>query len=332
MKLISQGTSIALAVALLGGCAARQSRSPQQPRPTATKEAGDSSVPGSLSEYMQKLRHLSANARPLTKNEAAETLETRDPAIAAELLLVSTEPTADRHRSLAERYRERGVLDAAYRHFNRAIALSPRDAAAYEGLARVWRDWGLPELAVGDAHRAAYYAPHSAAARNTYGTIMQALGRFDDAKAAYELASWLEPKAAYAVNNLCYLAFLTGRIDNAIDTCTRALKLDPTMTAARNNLALAFAAAGRVDLARRHFLDAGDRASGLYNTGIVHLARGDHRSALAAFDEASRARATFHLARERAQEIRARLRVTTLNERLNGAPTTTERTSGASAQ
>ena len=134
-------------------------------------------APESLSEYMQKVRHLSANARPLSKNEAVETLETRDPAIAAELLLASSQPTAERYRSLAERYRERGVLDAAYRNFNRAIALNPRDGAAYEGLARVWRDWGLPGLALGDAHRAVYYAPRSASARNTYGTVMQALGQ-----------------------------------------------------------------------------------------------------------------------------------------------------------
>jgi len=311
------------AVVVLGGCAARQPRRSHAPSPTAKEQAPASAGPESLSEYMQKLRHLSANVRPLTKQEAAETLESRDPAIAAELLLVTSEPTAERHRSLAETYRERGVLDAAYRHFKRAIALNPRDAAAYEGLARVWRDWGLPQLAVGDAHRATYYAPQSAAARNTYGTVMQALGRYQDAEAAYELASRLDPEAAYAVNNLCYVAFLGGRIDAAIETCTRALRLDPTLTTARNNLALAFAASGRVDLARAQFLDAGDRASGLYNTGIVYLSAGDYKNALAAFDQASRARATFSLARERAQQIRGQLRATTLNERLNGGAAST---------
>ena len=150
---------------------------PSRRPPPANERRNAAGAPESLSEYMQKIRHLSANARPLSKNEAVETLETRDPAIAAELLLVSSEPTAERTANLAERYRERGVLDAAYRNFNRAIALNPRDAAAYEGLARVWRDWGLPELALGDAHRAVYYAPQSASARNTYGTIMQALGQ-----------------------------------------------------------------------------------------------------------------------------------------------------------
>src|SRR5262245_34229959 len=299
---------------LLSGCATHNASTAQprfpQATPSASNEAAADSneaAAESLSDYMRKVRYLSAHARPLTKTEAAETLETRDPVLAAELLEVSKAPTADGYRNLAESYRERGVLDAAHRNFNSAIALNPRDGAAYEGLVRVWRDWGLPELALGDAHRAVYYAPQLASARNTFGTVMQALGHYDEARAAYELASRLEPKAAYAVNNLCYLAFVQGRIDTAIETCGKALELDPSMTAARNNLALALAASGRIDLARNKFIEAGDRASGLYNTGLVYLAAGDSAAALNAFDEATKARPTFHLARERARQLRADL-------------------------
>jgi tetratricopeptide (TPR) repeat protein len=269
---------------------------------------------------MAKVRHLSATARPGTGNTGASTLEGSDPALAAALMLAKASPTADRNRAVADMYRDRGVLDAAFRHYNRALTANPRDAGAYEGLARIWRDWGLPHLAVGDAHRAAFYAPHSASAQNTFGTIMQALGRYADAKSAYELASWLDPKAAYAANNLCYLSFLQGRIDAAVDACTVALELDPSLAAARNNLALAYAANGRMDLARTYFLD-GDRASGLYNTGIAYLAAGDDNNALAAFDAASRARPTLNMARERAEQIRARLfRSTNFTERTAGAP------------
>jgi tetratricopeptide (TPR) repeat protein len=267
----------------------------------------DLSTNASLSEYIQKLRHLSASAKPPSAKDAAETLEVRDPALAADLLQLSAAPTAEGHRAIAERYRELGVLDSAYRHFNDALALNPRDAAAYEGLARVWRDWGLPKLAVGDAHRAVFYAPRSASAQNTFGTIMQALGFYSDARSAYELASMLDPRAAYAVNNLCYLAFVNGRIEDAIDRCRDALRLDPSLAAARNNLALAFAASGRMDTAAAQFLDGGDPASGLYNTGIAYLAAGDERRALASFDAASRARPTFNISRERAELIRARL-------------------------
>ena len=182
MHIRSKTTSVALAVTLLAGCAARGPRAATPPSAAGGSEATDLSASASFSEYIQKVRHLSASAKPLNDKDAAATLEMRDPGLAADLLTLASSPTAERHRLVAERYRELGILDLAYRHFNDALALNPRDAAAYEGLARVWRDWGLPEAAVGDAHRATFYAPQSASARNTFGTIMQALGRYSDAK------------------------------------------------------------------------------------------------------------------------------------------------------
>lgn len=312
-RVLFRGAPIALLIALAAGCAARNTTSVSVPPPP--KESSAPLAPGtepvsetqSLSEAIRKIRHLSATARPKSAQEAVASLESSDTAFAAELAALKAAPTAERYVGVAEYYRERGVLDAAYRHFNRAVALNPRNAHAYEGLARVWRDWRLPELALGDAHRAVYFAPGRASARNTLGTVMQALGRRAEARDAYAYASLLDPQAAYAVNNLCYLSFVSGEITDAIDSCSQALKIDPQLRAARNNLGLAYAAAGRLDLARTHFLDAGDRASGLYNIGIAHLAAGDPRGALVAFDEASKARPTFAAARERALQIRAQL-------------------------
>lgn len=311
-----------LATALIaGGCALRMPReiAPPPGGTFATSTSGVSTR--DLSEYMEKVRHLSTAMRPPVPQHVP-TMEERDPELAAELRLLASTPSADAQCRIAERYRQRGILDAAYEHFSQALALDSRSADAYEGLARVWRDWGLPHLGLGDAHRATYYAPQSAAAQNTYGTLLQALGKYREARAAYELATWLDPHAAYAVNNLCYLSFLEGRTDAAIQGCTAALKLDPSLLAARNNLALAFAAAGKLDLARKEFLDAGDRASGLYNLGIVYLSAGNRPRALAAFDEASRTRVTFALARERANQIRGTMRTnpTLLTERVDGAP------------
>ncbi|HXW05673.1 MAG TPA: tetratricopeptide repeat protein [Vicinamibacterales bacterium] len=312
------GISAVVLAAFLAGCAARSPQTVPARGSDRQAPAGTDAGAESLSTFMAKVRYLST--RPVKR--AGETLEARDAELAADLASLGALPTADAHWRVAERYRQRGVLDMAYRHFNRALALDPRHAPAYEGLARVWRDWRLPHLGVADAHRATYYAPASASARNTYGTLMQALGRDRDAKLSYELAAMLDPKAAYAFNNLCYLSFLSGRIDAAIESCQTAVALDPTLAAARNNLGLAFAAAGRMDLARTQFLDAGDRAAGLYNTGLVYLAAGDPRQALAAFDAASRERATFALARERATRIRAMLRLpgARATERIDGAP------------
>ena len=114
---------------------------------------------------------------------------------------------------------------------------------------------------------------------------------------------------------ICAISRSSTAASMTIDRCTAALRLDPALSAARNNLGLAFAASGRLDLARAQFLDAGDHASGLYNTGIAYLASGDERNALAAFDAASRARPTFYVSRVRAALIRVRLSRTAVDGR-----------------
>jgi tetratricopeptide (TPR) repeat protein len=105
--------------------------------------------------------------------------------------------TPERHRSVAERYRELGILDAAYDHFDRARQLDPTDAAAYEGLARVWRDWGFPRLGLADASRAVYFAPSRATAYNTLGTLLAGVGRQREARRAWNRALALEPRALW---------------------------------------------------------------------------------------------------------------------------------------
>ena len=290
-----------LIAAAVSGCASHARPSLRAESPAESSVAG-----GSLSDYIAKIRHLSVAARP-THTTTAVMLESRDAELAQAVTRAQSSPTSEAYRRAGELYRQHGVLDTAYRYFNRAIRLDPHDAAAFDGLARVWRDWRLPELALGDAHRAVYYAPHSAVAHNTLGTIMQALGQHDQAKAAYELANSLDPNAAYALNNLCYLGLLAGHFDTAIQECQSALKVDPSLAAARNNLGLALAVSGRMDLARAEFADAGDGATGLYNSGIAYLAAGDLGGAVSAFDAASRRRPSFNLARERARQVRDQL-------------------------
>ena len=280
------------------GCALRTSDSTAASR-AATPEtvAGDS-----LETHIEKIRHLSA--RPAVKTNASPRIEQQDRQLAEGLLQLSLLPLGERHRFVAERYRALGVPDAAYKHFNQAVAINRRDAAAHDGLARVWRDWGFPHLALGDAHRAVYFDPASAAAHNTLGTVFQALGQQDAARRAYERATKLEPRATYALSNLCYLSFLHGDFDRAVTTCRSALAVNPAFVPARHNLALAHAAAGRFDLARAEFMDAGDEAVGFFNMGIVHLAVRDYPKATAAFDAASRANPSMSIARERALQAR----------------------------
>jgi tetratricopeptide (TPR) repeat protein len=238
-------------------------------------------------------------------SSTAATLEAGDEVLSAALFEVAVSPSAARHLRIAERYRELGILDAAYDHYVRARELEPKSGEPYEGLARVWRDWGFFDRALGEAMRSVHQAPSLATAHNTLGTIQMALGNGAEARRSFEKAVGLEPTAAYALNNLCYLSFLEGAATRAFAECRAALAVDPGMMAARNNLALLYATAQRDDLAQREFVAAGGPAAAAYNLGLVHFAARQYDAASRAFDMAARQRPSWAAPRERARIARA---------------------------
>jgi Flp pilus assembly protein TadD len=231
-------------------------------------------------------------------------LESSDAGLRVALAAALAAPSPGSLRAVAAAYDRRGVFDRAYEALEEARRLDPRDAVTHDALARLWRNARMPHLALGDAYRAIHAAPGWATAYNTLGTVFQALGRQDAARGQYQLAIELDPGAAYAINNLCYAELLAGRPAEAALLCRRALQADPALTAATNNLALAEAAAGRRTVSRRTFALAGDPAAASYNDGIVHLARREFVSAVAAFESAQRLRPEFALAVARAQQAR----------------------------
>jgi Flp pilus assembly protein TadD len=258
----------------------------------------------SLEVFMGKVRASSERARPASR---VQTVEAQDAAVAAALLAVAVRPSAAGHRAVAREYIRIGILDVAHEHLSAAVALDPRDAAAWDGLARIWRDWGFPHLALADAHRARYFAPSSPVVHNTLGTVLQALGHRADARAQYEKALALDTNAAYALTNLCYGWVLEGEAMKAADACRQALRLQPGSDAARNNLALAYDAAGDSFAAFATFASTGDEGRTEYNTGLVHLARRRYPEALKAFEAAQALRPRFRTAEAMARYTRKQL-------------------------
>jgi tetratricopeptide (TPR) repeat protein len=133
---------------------------------------------------------------------SASTIEVLQPQLRAALAGLEAARSAGAHVRVGQAYYGSGVLDSAMEHFDRALEMDARSAAAYDGRARVWRQWGLLGLAIGDAHRAVYFAPRSAEARNTLGTILIALGDSAGGAGAYRCAVHLDPSAAWARTNL----------------------------------------------------------------------------------------------------------------------------------
>jgi tetratricopeptide (TPR) repeat protein len=287
-----------------------------QPSVEKRKEKGEPAppVPDSLAQYVAKVRNLAARSRPAPT--ALRTLESQDRRLAAALLLAASAPAAESLRNVGDEYRRVGVLDMAFRYYNRALRADPTD-----GWARIWRDWGLPGLGLGDASRAVFYARSSgtsddtlgavSSARssgtsyNTLGTVMQALGNRRGARAAYEQAHRSDPQASYALTNLCYLSFLEANLDRALGECRRALELDPRSKPAHNNLALIYASQGRLDLARSELFRDADEAASQFNLGVIYLATSDYALAATAFQAALVARPSFSAAEQRARQARA---------------------------
>ena len=301
---------IGLAVVALSGCAARGGGgglagrfvTPGEPEIEYGPPAAEAPKQD-LQEYARKLRTLQAKAAPRTPT-LLPTIESRDPAIAAALLRVAMLPGGESHRLAAVAYRHAGVMDFAFRHYQRALRYDDCDSAAWEGMAQVWRDWGTPGLGLGDAHRAIYCRPHSASAYNTLGTLLEALGQRTHAREAFEFALRLEPAAGYALNNLCFLAIRDGDGARAQQSCERALALDPGMLSARTNLALAYAIQGDLARAEVQLLDGPDPAEALYNVGMLRMSVGDYQAAARAFERATKERPSLYEAHRRALQAR----------------------------
>ena len=300
--------AIALAsVVVLSGCAARNngfaSRFVTPGEPTVSYDGPEIASPEeSLADYGRRLRALQANVR--AKPSLLPTMESRDPALAAALLRLAFEETAENHRMVAGAYWDAGISDYAHRHYRRALRLDPCDSASHEGIARLWRAWGRPELALGDVYRAIHCRPHSASAYNTLGTILVSLDQRTNARQAFEFALRLDDRAAFALNNLCYLSILEGKGVAAQGACERALKLEPSLAAARTNLALAHAIQGNVSRAERGLLSRPDEARGQYNVGMLRMALGRYADAIDAFELALKAKPALAEAARRVVQAR----------------------------
>lgn len=306
-RLLGLLTAVAVVVS---GCAARAPRFTDRfvkpGEPSLNIQAARIAAPAqTLADYASRLRELQSQVRraPAT---LLPTIESRDPRLAAALLQLAADPTAENNRRVAAAYRDAGVNDYAYRYLQRALRLEPCDAAAHDALARLWRDWGRAELAIGDAYRALYCSPNSAYIYNTLGTVLQALGQIKNARKAFERALALDSGAAYAANNLCYLSLQSGDGAAAQKACERALALEPQMTAARTNLALAHALQGDVAAAERRLRDSPDPEVAHYNVGILEMSLGKYAEAATEFDAAARTASRANLAaKQRAAQARA---------------------------
>ena len=222
---------------LMAGCASAHGGAPavQQAGTAPVESAGEGLViqPEGDAPLADAPARAVPEPRAKSSTSGATLAEEWSPALGDTLRRYSADPTIRHEVELAQAYREAGILDQAYDHYDAATRRDPREAAAWDGLARIWRDWGYPHLGLGDAHRAAWADPGSPVVHNTLGTILQLLGKHKEARREFALAVAIDPRAAYAHYNLAVACVAQHDYGAAVTAFERAAALDPSLDVAR---------------------------------------------------------------------------------------------------
>ena len=144
--------------------------------------------------------------------------------------------TSDAHNLLGIIAQREGRLEEAVRHYERAIALNARPAAAYTNLASVLQELGRPEDARHMLEAALRMDPTQPIAHMNLGNLAFAAGDLAAAERAYAQAIALDPDYAPAHRNLGRLYLAQRRPDLAERAFRHALALEPDSEIARRGL------------------------------------------------------------------------------------------------
>jgi tetratricopeptide (TPR) repeat protein len=168
-------------------------------------------------------------------------------------LLSSARMRAITETNLGASLQEAGRLDAAVARYERAIAIQPDYAPAYNNLGLALAAQGRLEEAASRFQSAVSAAPSQASAHRHLGSVQATLGRTADALASLARAVALDPRDVGARYDFGSLLLEQQRFAEAADQFRAALDVTPDHVRALNNLGIALASQGRLDEALAAF-------------------------------------------------------------------------------
>ena len=169
----------------------------------------------------------------------------------------------------------------------RRLNLRPGYAEAHYNLGRLLAQKGLVEEAITHYEKALEINPSDADAHNNLGATLFANGRTDEAIAHYRKALVIQPDYADASCNLAGALLSKDDLDGAIAYYSACLALSPNQPEAQYNLASALFRTDRMDEAIVHYQKvlelSPDNADARANLGSAFLAKGHIRDAIAEY-------------------------------------------------
>ncbi len=147
---------------------------------------------------------------------------------------------ADLHFQAAQVYESQQNITGAITHFQKALAISPRD----------------PKILV------------------AFGRLYDRRGELRTAEGLYQQALQIDPNDCAALNALGICYAKQGNLDAALAHLARASQLQPQNTRYKNNMANVLADAGRIDEAYASLVSVHGEAGAHYNLGYLLLQQG----------------------------------------------------------
>ena len=141
---------------------------------------------------------------------------------------------------------QKGEVDGAIAHYQKAMQINPDYAEAHNNLSFALLQKGKVDEAIAQCRRALQINPDLAEAHNNLGYALLLKGKVDEAIAHFQKALQIKPDSVQPQGNLGSALLQKGDVDGAIAHYQKALQISPGSAAIRNNLQSALLQKGRV--------------------------------------------------------------------------------------
>jgi len=191
---------------------------------------------------------------------------------------------------LGSALQEKGRVDEAITHYQKALQLEPDYPAAYDDLGTALQEKGRVDEAINQYQTALQSDPALSLAHIGLGKALLQKGKVDEAIGQFQTALQIKPDSADVHCNFGTALLQKGKVDEAISQFQTALQIKPDLTSAHNNLGNALMQKGRVDEAISHYQAAlqiePDYTESHNNLGNALTVKGDLEGAIAQYQKA----------------------------------------------
>ncbi len=197
---------------------------------------------------------------------------------------------AEAHNNLGNALIQKGNVDEAIAHYQKALKIKPDYAEVHYNLGNALLKKGSVDEAIAQYQKALQITLDYAEAHNNLGSALLQKGSVDEAIAHYQKALQIKPDYAEACYNLGNALLKKGSVDEAIAHFQKVLQITPDNAEAHNNLGNALLKKGSVDEAIAHFQKAlqikPDFAEAHNNLGNALLQKGSVDEAIVYYQKA----------------------------------------------